>query len=70
MSKSNTDTNKSRGRPISTGTGTQVGARWHDAELNEIDDWRRNQEDIPTRAEAIRRLVRIALDSLSKRGKR
>jgi len=55
---------------VTTGKGTSVNARWHDAELTEIDDWRRNQEDIPTRAEAIRRLVRIALDSFSKRGKR
>ncbi|MBI1650130.1 hypothetical protein [Hyphomicrobium sulfonivorans] len=69
MSKSIRDIKKV-GRPKTTGTGTIIGARWHDAELSEIDDWRRNQEDIPTRAEAIRRLVRIALDSLSKKGKR
>jgi hypothetical protein len=46
-----------------------VGARWHEEELVGIDDWRRAQEDIPTRAEAIRRLVRIALDAAGKRGR-
>jgi hypothetical protein len=28
-----------------------------------VDDWRRRQEDIPTRAEAIRRLVEIGLQA-------
>lgn len=69
MTKSNRGTNKQRGRPVSTGVGTQVGARWHDEELSGIDDWRRAQEDLPTRAEAIRRLVRIALDAAGKRGR-
>jgi hypothetical protein len=31
--------------------------------LKRIDDWRRAQPDIPPRAEAIRRLVRLALKS-------
>lgn len=29
--------------------------------LAEIDEWRRKQDDLPSRAEAIRRLVAIAL---------
>ena len=29
--------------------------------LREIDDWRRKQDDLPTRPEAIRRLVQQAL---------
>ena len=29
--------------------------------MDKIDDWRRNQPDIPPRAEAIRRLVDIGL---------
>lgn len=69
MTKSNRGTTKQRGRPATTGVGTQVGARWHDAELAGIDNWRRAQEDIPSRAEAIRRLVRIALDAAGKRGR-
>ncbi|WP_299307847.1 hypothetical protein [uncultured Croceicoccus sp.] len=30
--------------------------------LDRVDDWRRQQADIPSRAEAIRRLVAKALD--------
>jgi hypothetical protein len=30
-------------------------------ELNRIDDWRREQADLPTRPEAIRRLVEKGL---------
>lgn len=43
--------------------------------LEKIDDWRRRQPDIPPRAEAIRRLVEVALAEaptkkpLPKRGK-
>jgi hypothetical protein len=69
MTKSNRGTKNPRGRPATTGAGTQVGARWHDAELARIDDWRRGQEDIPSRAEAIRRLVGIALDAAGKKGR-
>lgn len=67
MATSIRDNKKSRGRPKTTGTGTLVGGRWHEAELAEIDDWRRAQEDIPSRAEAIRRLVRAGLDIFNKR---
>lgn len=35
--------------------------------LKTIDDWRRRQEDLPSRAEAIRRLVEQALDSTGKK---
>ena len=31
--------------------------------IDEIDEWRRGQKDIPPRAEAIRRLCRLALQS-------
>lgn len=34
-----------------------------EAWLVQIDDWRRMQKDIPSRAEAIRRLVEIAISS-------
>jgi hypothetical protein len=48
---------KSRGRPKTTGIGTPIGLRWHEPELAAIDEWRRNQPDLPTRPEAIRRIV-------------
>ncbi|MHC2619419.1 hypothetical protein ACVIW2_001451 [Bradyrhizobium huanghuaihaiense] len=53
-------TKKSRGRPL-TGTGIQVGERWSPEAIAAIDDWRRNQSDLPGRPEAIRRLVEIGL---------
>lgn len=31
--------------------------------MEKIDDWRRQQPDLPSRAEAIRRLVERGLDS-------
>jgi hypothetical protein len=53
-------TKKSRGRPA-TGVGLQIGARWSPEVLEAIDDWRRKQDDLPGRPEAIRRLVEIGL---------
>lgn len=35
--------------------------RASDSWLKQLDDWRRKQADLPGRAEAIRRLVEIAL---------
>jgi hypothetical protein len=37
--------------------GTLIGVRLQARELEAIDDWRRGQPDLPTRPEAIRRLV-------------
>lgn len=39
----------------------QFQMRASDEFLAKVDDWRRKQPDIPGRAEAIRRLVEIAL---------
>jgi hypothetical protein len=46
---------------VSTGTGLLIGMRWHPPSLKAIDEWRRRQHDAPSRAEAIRRLVELAL---------
>ena len=70
MATSIRDNKKSRGRPKTTGTGTLLGARWHAPEIAEIDDWRRLEADLPTRAEAIRRLVRLGLDAAGKKARR
>jgi hypothetical protein len=51
---------KKRGRPPTTGRGTQIGMRWQDGELSAIDGWR-EQHGVATRPEAIRRLVEIGL---------
>jgi hypothetical protein len=52
---------RGRGRPKTTGAGIQVVVRLHNPILTGIDRWRGIQEDAPTRAEAIRRLVEQAL---------
>ena len=38
--------------------------------LAKVDDWRREQPDLPSRAEAIRRLVEMALDAQPKQKKK
>lgn len=48
-------------------TGTPVLIRFQDDALLAIDDFRRNQDDLPNRPEAIRRLVEQALDAPSKK---
>jgi hypothetical protein len=35
--------------------------RWHEPVLEAIDEWRRYQPDLPSRTEAIRRLVELGL---------
>ena len=55
-------TKKKRGRPATTGRGTQVGERWQPTELAAIDAWIASSPDRKvTRAHAIRRLVALGL---------
>jgi hypothetical protein len=51
---------KHRGRPA-TGQGVQIGTRWPEATVVQIDAWASRQEDTPARSESIRRLVDIGL---------
>jgi len=51
---------ESRGRRA-TGKGIQVGERWPSRAIEQIDEWRHQQSDLPGRPEAIRRLVEIGL---------
>jgi len=46
---------------LCTRRGTTVGVRCQDEMLAAVDDWRRKQPDLPTRATAIRRLAEIGL---------
>jgi metal-responsive CopG/Arc/MetJ family transcriptional regulator len=39
----------------------QIGVRVDADFLKAIDEWRRKQDDVPTRPEAIRRLVELGL---------
>lgn len=61
MAKTIVVTRKKRG-PAPTGKGTQVGERWHPAELDAIDAWIASSSNPKiTRAHAIRRLVALGL---------
>ncbi|THD59172.1 MAG: hypothetical protein E7813_25010 [Bradyrhizobium sp.] len=60
-------TKKKRGRPATTGRGTQVGERWHPSELAAIDAWIAASTDKTiSRAHAIRRLVALGLKAKAK----
>ena len=50
---------KSRGRPPVESEAVNV--RMTTPSLKEVDDWRRKQDDLPGRPEAIRRLVELGL---------
>ena len=60
MKKATRDTTKSR-KPRAKGTGEPVMVRLQPGLATPLDDWRRKQADLPSRAEAIRRLVEQAL---------
>jgi hypothetical protein len=51
---------KKPGRP-QTGVGTPVQVRLDDERLRALDAWRRTQEDLPGRPEAVLRLTDTAL---------
>jgi hypothetical protein len=62
MSGSTEDnTNLSKRKPRPKQTGTFVGTRIQPELLKLLDDWRREQPDVPTRPEALRRLAEQAL---------
>jgi hypothetical protein len=52
---------KKRRGPAPTGKGVQVVVRLQPDPLSALDRWASKQDDKPTRAEAIRRLVEIGL---------
>lgn len=65
MGKSTTDITKTvKKRPGQA--GTFIGLRLQPEILKSVDSWRRLQDDLPGRPEAIRRLVEQALEKLKK----
>lgn len=50
-----------RPRRRATTTGTLVGTRFQADLLEAIDGWRKDQADLPTRPEAVRRLVELGM---------
>jgi hypothetical protein len=62
MAKSINASAKSRGRPVTTGTGTTIGVRMLDGRIASLDAWIAKQKEPGlTRPEAIRRLVELGL---------
>jgi hypothetical protein len=59
MVKSIREITKSKARAPETGTPVLV--RLQAGQLQQLDDWRRQESDLPSRAEAIRRLIAQAL---------
>jgi hypothetical protein len=55
------------GRPSKTPQDRPFQMRVSDEFLRLVDDWRRRQKDIPSRAEAIRRLVELGTKQMSDR---
>jgi hypothetical protein len=52
--------NRPRGRPKGRAQDRPFQMRVSEAFLRTVDDWRRGQTDLPSRAEAIRRMVEVA----------
>ena len=52
-------TNRPRGRPTKKPQDRPFQMRVSDDFLRTVDDWRRGQVDLPSRAEAIRRMVEL-----------
>lgn len=55
--RDNTKTRKKRPEE----TGTLIGTRFQSGLLTKIDAWRKAEDDLPSRPEAIRRLIEKAL---------
>ena len=52
---------KARPRRRATTTDTLVGTRFQAGLLEAIDNWRREQDDLPTRPESVRRLIELGM---------
>jgi len=49
--------------PTDPASNMRVDFRATETLIAKLDDWRRRQPDLPTRTEALRRLVTLALDA-------
>jgi len=56
-----TTNKRPRGRPSKSAQDRPFQMRVSESFLRMVDDWRRGQIDVPSRAEAIRRMVEIAV---------
>jgi hypothetical protein len=62
MKSINGTVKKRRGRPA-TGVGTSINVRLHGDALERLDSWIADQDDKPSRPEALRRLFELGLDA-------
>ena len=70
MARQSVISQKKRRGPKPTGKGTPIMVRLQPTPLANVDAWAASQEDNPSRPEAIRRLIEIALTKTAKQGKR
>ena len=61
-----TNNDPPRGRPPKRTQDRPFQMRVSESFLRMVDDWRRGQIDVPSRAEAIRRMVELAINSKKK----
>ena len=61
-----TNAKRPRGRPSKRTHDRPFQMRVSESFLRMVDDWRRGQIDVPSRAEAIRRMVEIAVSAEKK----
>jgi hypothetical protein len=60
------DESRPRGRPSKRNQDRPFQMRVSESFLRMVDDWRRGQIDVPSRAEAIRRMVELAISGTKK----
>jgi len=67
MPKQGKSVHKKRGRPPGRRYGETIPVRLSSALKDQIDAWTEKQPDAPSRSEALRRLVELALAAKGKR---
>ena len=60
---------KKKPGPAPTGVGTPILVRLQPPDLAAIDEWASEQDDPPSRPEAIRRMIKLALSASKKKGR-
>jgi hypothetical protein len=60
------ESTRTRGRPPKRTQDRPFQMRVSESFLRMVDDWRRGQLDVPSRAEAIRRMVELAINAEKK----
>jgi hypothetical protein len=68
MKSDNVSTQNKRGRPSAGGANPITGVRLPPELLETLDNWRRDQPDLPGRPEAIRRLIEAGLKMTARKG--